>query len=465
MTLAMKRRFVAIWSVGILMLCGVLALASERPTEPVIDAIRLGEHRSGHTRVVLDMDSDPDFAVTPGAGGDGPALEISIANGRFTLDGAPAATGIVSAVALEQGSARLSLSETALPVRSFVLEPTEKVAHYRLVIDIEPVGGPVFAQAVEATAQRAHERIAETSPNDDPDAALAGAVEASAPNTTDPAEVSTENVRTVTVASARVPSLKPQRPARTASVRPQSAGRRSAGGLTIVIDPGHGGHDPGAIGQSGLKEKIVTWRAAETLGEILAERGYNVIFTREGDTYVAHDARIETARARQADMFLSIHADANRNPNVRGASIYTLSEARSEKMAREAATGGDFRVFDRELAGTDRDVNSILFDLANEDTKTHSARLASALIAEMKGRVPMVNNTHRKAGLLVLLSPDVPAVLVELAFLSNRADEANLGSRRWRRNTVTAIADGIDRYFGATGRRVGAAGIGYSATN
>ncbi|MEM9234716.1 MAG: N-acetylmuramoyl-L-alanine amidase, partial [Pseudomonadota bacterium] len=153
---------------------------------------------------------------------------------------------------------------------------------------------------------------------------------------------------------------------------------------------------------------------------------------------------------------LSIHADANPVASVRGASVYTLSEARSDKMLAEVADEGDFRIFNREFSAEDREVSSILFDLAKTDTKNQSERLAAALIRNMQGRIKMVNNTHRHAALVVLLSPDVPAVLVELAFMSNELDEANLGSRTWRNNATMAIADGIDAYF-ATGRRAGAA--------
>ena len=223
----------------------------------------------------------------------------------------------------------------------------------------------------------------------------------------------------------------------------------------IVIDPGHGGKDPGAIGTgTGLEEKRVTWSVAQALEKELTARGYEVVFTRTGDTFVPLHDRIEIARRRQADMFLSLHADANPVPSVRGASVYTLSEDRSAKMAEEVAESGDFRLFDRKLSSEDQEVSSILFDLANTDTKNQSARLATALIRHMRGRVRMVNNTHRKAGLVVLLSPDVPAVLVELAFMSNDQDEANLGSHTWRKNTASAIADGIDGYF-ALGRRAG----------
>lgn len=460
MKLVMKRAL-SLWSVAILTFCGILALAGERTTAPVVENVRLGVHKSGQTRVVIDMDAAPGYVIVPQDKG-GPEIVVLIENMSVNFGGneLPGARGLVEEVRVEDSRLVIDLDETALPAKDFVLEPTEKNEKYRLVLDLEAAGATDFAAATSEGAVKlaafmrpASETpaaakkpadipavIAQEMPDETPPLDIPSVVKAAA------AEEIAGNPKPMT----RIPRL---RPGRTYSAtQPQS----SSGKLVIVIDPGHGGHDPGAIGSTGLEEKRVTWSAAKALGKELTSRGYQIVYTRQGDEFVALDQRIEIARLRQADMFISLHADANPVASVRGASVYTLSEDRNEQMALEATSQGDFRLFDREISSEDREVSSILYDLANTDTKNQSERLASSLIRRMKGRVLMVNNTHRHASLVVLLSPDVPAVLIELSFMSNTLDEANLGSRTWRQNTVVAIADGIDDYF-AQGRRAGLA--------
>lgn len=442
------KRTLSLWSIGILTLCGILAVASEQVTSPEIENIRLGAHKNGHTRIVLDMDAAPSFDVHPSSANDFTLyLLINQASYDVIEYDLPGNVGLVEAIGFRGGVLTITLEKPALPVRRFVLEPTKDTPHYRLVIDLEGVSTSAFSTAVaqvppqappSSKMKTAETSVAKTQMENKPPADISDVVTAAAPDLADPASAGSV---------IPVPSLKP-RASDTSSVR------SSGGRLTIAIDPGHGGKDPGAIGSTGLQEKRVTWSVAQLLKAELSSRGYNVVLTRDGDTYVKLPKRIELAREYQADMFLSIHADANPVASVRGASVYTLSEARSEKMAKEAAAGGDFKLFDRELSGEDRDVSTILFDLANTDTKNQSEILAASLISKMQGRMKMVNNTHRHAGLVVLLSPDVPAVLVELAFMSNKHDEANLGSRTWRKNAAVSIADGVDAYF-VNGRRAG----------
>ncbi|WP_370338638.1 N-acetylmuramoyl-L-alanine amidase [Parvularcula marina] len=458
MTKLMKRAL-SLWSVAILTFCGILALAGERATAPIVENVRLGVHKSGHTRVVLDMDAAPGYELVPRQSNGG-EIVILIENVSFSLgsDGLPASKGVVNKVTTGEGRVTIDLAETALPARDFVIEPSGNNESYRLVIDLEPVNGAAFLTAAADAASIL--AAAEAKPKPEPTKKKPSKkVETAkveelktAPPMDIPSVVQAAAAESATSSApsrmTRIPSLRPGRVYTETPATPSDK-------LVIVIDPGHGGKDPGSIGRTtGLEEKRVTWSAAQALGKELTKRGYEVAFTRNGDEFIDLEERIKFARARQADMFVSIHADANPVLSVRGASVYTLSEDRSEKMAAEATSQGDFRLFDRELSSEDKDVSSILFDLANTDTKNQSERLAAHLVQNMKGRVKMVNNTHRHGGLVVLLSPDVPAVLVELAFMSNEDDEANLGSRTWRNNAAAAIADGIDDYF-ANGRRAG----------
>ncbi len=439
-TKRIMKRVLTLWSVVILSLCGVLALADDRAVPPLIKAVRMGVDASGQTRIVLDIDNAPKYDVLPIDGAER-SLLLTVDDAAFATNlDLGTARGAIASVAAETSAVRLTLNTPALPVRTFVIDPSAKVPHYRLVVDLGAVRGGVFAEAAaEAIPQVIAGEPASEAPEETP--------------TVEDTPVVVAELPTVTGPTAPPPSLKPV----TEHAAEQPA-QREPGSTVIVIDPGHGGFDPGAIGSSGLKEKTITLSAAVVLADILRERGYDVRLTREDDSFVELEERIEFARNQQADLFLSLHADANPVPHARGASVYTLSETRSSQMAQELTEHGDFRVFDVDMTEADGDIGTILFDLANTDTKNQSARLATALIAELKGVIPMVNNTHRKAGLKVLLSPDVPAVLFELAFLSNADDEANLSSVRWRNRAMAAVADGIDLYFSQTpgGRRAAA---------
>jgi N-acetylmuramoyl-L-alanine amidase len=426
----------ALWSVVFLSLVGILAAANERVTSPKVEQVRLGVHANGQTRIVLDMNEAPDYRIVPQAEG-GNRLVVAIERGDFGGVASPRATGLVKRAEIRDGRLAIELASTALPVSSFVLPPAKGVAHHRLVIDVSPVSQAEFAEAVAAAPALIAVAAVSEAPEKTPARATA------ADDSPLPPEL-----RALAAGMTPQPNLKPRR-ARRADPEPAAApviaARRDA--PVIVIDPGHGGHDPGAVGPTGVREEDMTLSAAQVLADILRSRGYAVTLTRNDDVYLKHEDRIEIARRQQADLFMSLHADALSDRSVRGASVYTLSEDRSSRMADEVTSTGDFRIFDREFHEEDTDVSSILFDLANNDTKNHSVRLANALINRMRGRVTMVNNTHRQAGLKVLLSPDVPAVLVELAFISNEIDEANLQSVQWRRRAMSAIADGIDDYF------------------
>ena len=214
----------------------------------------------------------------------------------------------------------------------------------------------------------------------------------------------------------------------------------------VVIDAGHGGHDPGALGLQGTKEKDVNLRAALKLRDILVKSGnYDIILTRETDVIVDFDDRISIARDAEADIFISIHADAAGNRAVAGASVYTLSTAgddRRENMRRQK--GWDIPL---EVEPPGEAVTSILEDLVTRETQNKSAEFASVLIPELEDVGPVLRNSHRQGNLYVLLAPDVPAVLLEIGFLTNPNDEARLSSGTGINRTMEAVHRAIDLYF------------------
>ena len=236
----------------------------------------------------------------------------------------------------------------------------------------------------------------------------------------------------------------PTAPARTP---PPRAAERPAERPLIFIDAGHGGRDPGATGAE-TRESAVTLAAALDLKRELERTGrYRVRLTRDTDAYVALYRRVAIARQADADLFISLHADAGADPATRGASVYTLSEQGAGRAVREFTRGENWHR-SLNLPGRDPSVDRILLDMTQRATQNRSAQLARTLLGELEGADhPMLRRSHRDAGLAVLLAPDVPAVLLEMGFITNPEDERLLNDSRTRRGLMRVVADGIDRYF------------------
>ncbi|MBL4617638.1 MAG: N-acetylmuramoyl-L-alanine amidase [Robiginitomaculum sp.] len=221
----------------------------------------------------------------------------------------------------------------------------------------------------------------------------------------------------------------------------------------IVIDAGHGGKDPGAVGtHKKTREKHVNLRAALALKKRLEKSGkYKVYLTRSTDRFIELEDRVKIARNRQADLFISLHADAAANKNARGSSVYTLAERARGRSRREILKGNDWLI-DVDLAAAAPEVNAILIDLSARQTKNQSAVFAELLVPELAKAGPLLGNTHRNGNLFVLLAPDVPAVLIEIGFLSNRQDEIKLNTKRYITKITNSIGDAVDKYFRQTDR-------------
>ena len=218
----------------------------------------------------------------------------------------------------------------------------------------------------------------------------------------------------------------------------------------VVIDAGHGGHDPGAVGV-GFREKTLALGLATALrDELLREGGVRVALTRDDDKFLALDERVEIARKLGADLFLSIHADsAGEKDQVAGASVYTLSrKASSEAAARVAASENSAdSVNGVPLAGTSDAVSSILVDLAQRRTSEESASFAGLILREGQGILELNPDPRRSADFVVLRAPDVPSVLYESGFISNAADAARLSSPAGQKRFARVMAHAIRIYF------------------
>lgn len=221
--------------------------------------------------------------------------------------------------------------------------------------------------------------------------------------------------------------------------------------IVIAIDPGHGGHDPGAVGRGRTREKDVALSVSKLLAKrINAQSGMRAILTRDKDVYVDHRERMELARRHKADLFVSVHADAVDDPKPRGASVYVLSlKGASDEAARRLAEreNASALVGGVSLAGKDQVLASVLLDLSQNAALGASLEVADKVIGELAEIGPVHRRKVQQAGLLVLKSPDVPSILVETAFISNPSEEKKLRNVSHQRKLADAIHAGIRNYF------------------
>lgn len=245
----------------------------------------------------------------------------------------------------------------------------------------------------------------------------------------------------------------------------EQEGGRSAPSQTkhkpvVVLDPGHGGVDPGAISLGGKYEKNIVFAFAQMLKKKLEASGkYRVVMTRDKDIFIPLEERVKRARSEQADLLLSIHANAMdlKHPvfgkaaaDVRGASVYTLSEEASDDLAKAIAKRENTAdiVAGAEFAGaTDDDLASILIDLMHRETKNLSVAFARTLLTNFKKQVKLTPKPHRFANFRVLKAQDVPSVLLELGYLSHKGDERAMTSTEWQQKTSDKVVKAINAFF------------------
>lgn len=375
------------------------ALSQNAWAETVARGIRIGVH-NGTTRVVLDLSAPVSFHVFALADPYRIVLDLPDIGWQVPAGTARRSGGLVAGLRYghyQQGNARvvLDLRGPGVVDKSFMLSATKRHGP-RLVIDIKPASRQAFM-----------------------------AVRKPPP----------------------IPAARPDKKAQT--VKPK---RRPAQMPLVVIDPGHGGVDPGAIGISGTFEKGVTLDMARQIGKAITALGrQRVRLTRVGDVFISLRRRVAIARAAEADLFISIHADSIGNKRIRGGGIYTLSEKSSDKESAALAAKENRAdvIAGVNLTGHDDQVASILIDLTQRETMNYSAQFAAALVPELRQLIRMRRKPHRFAGFRVLKAPDVPSVLIELGYLSNRQDERMLTNAGSRAAIAASIARAVDNYFRA----------------
>jgi len=241
-------------------------------------------------------------------------------------------------------------------------------------------------------------------------------------------------------------------PAQSAKAEPsEDAPPRLNRMITIALDPGHGGEDPGAIGASGSREKDVVLAIAKRLkARIEQQPNMRVMLTRDADYFVPLQVRVQKARKVQADLFVSIHADAFVEPTARGSSVFALSEkGASSTAARWLANKENSAdlIGGVNLRGQDHQLASVLLDLSTTAQINDSMKLARAVLGEIGGINKLHKGSVEQAGFAVLKAPDIPSILVETAFISNPEEEARLTDDGYQNQMADALMSGIRKYF------------------
>ncbi|MSO85179.1 MAG: N-acetylmuramoyl-L-alanine amidase [Rhodospirillales bacterium] len=451
--------------------------AAHAQSKPLVSDIRAAENGE-RTRFVLELDRPVAFTVFPLA--DPYRVVIDLPEVGWQLPGRPLPAGIGLMERLryglfQPGTTRVVLDMKA-PVaieRAFWLDPDAQGRH-RLVVDI----GRIERDAMIAGLREAQVKVAPDkteksagTPGDGPSAAspaarMAGLTPPPPPSPAAPpaASKSPRQISPPALADTGEDGASEKKSAQEAAlpaaaepeVAPfgapprQPLSRRAGGKRIIVVDPGHGGPDPGTIGVQGTYEKHITLAMAKEIKIQLEQTGrYKVVLTRDRDIFLRLRDRVAHAREAEADLFLSIHADSIADGAARGPSVYTLSEKASDREAAELAEKENKAdvIAGLDLSHETPEVGSILIDLAQRETMNRSAHFAAGLVGEFRKEASVLRNTHRFAGFAVLKAPDVPSVLVELGFLSNPAEEKALASRAYRVKLAQAIARATDRFF------------------
>ncbi len=412
-----------------------------------------------YTRVTLELDtplpathftvSDPPRVVVDFEG-----IDLTVAL-RELVARVQADDPYIAGVRIGQnrpGVARLVLDlKLAVDAQVFALTPVGDYRH-RMVIDLYPLQPPdpiveLIAQNARSTSAAQAARNARIASGTRPAAPSSGSASPPArPDASDPLAQWLQE---------RTPAPRPQSGIARAEVGPDLRVDRV---VTIAIDPGHGGEDPGAIGPGGTMEKEVVLAIARRLRDRLAaESNWRVLMTRDGDFFVPLATRVRKAAAVSADLFISIHADAFTSPEARGSSVFVLSERGASSVGarwlanqeNRADQIGGVNIGGATVRAADREVSGVLIDLTTAAQIRHSRRLGTAVLSELGQLGPVHKPAVEQAAFAVLKAPDIPSVLVETAFISHPQEEEKLRDPLFQDQMAQALHIGIRNYFRA----------------
>ncbi len=372
-------------------------------TPPVVLSARIGEH-DDRTRFVIELSDPVNLRTFTLSNPDRVVVDMPEVSWRLSAPPRPSGLGSVKSYrygVFRKGYSRMviDLSRPVTVSDPLVIPPANGFG-YRVVIDLFPTqrakfntdaGWPADLKARETDAERLRAMIAEA---------------------------------------------------------PRPSGRK-----VIVIDPGHGGLDSGTNGVNDLLEKDLVLAEGIKLAKALRARDYVVHLTRDSDAFVPLPERVAIARKLKADLMISLHADSNPDSDVNGLSIYTLNDGRSDREAAALAKRENQSdiIAGVDLSNANSPVAPILIDLAQRDTMNRSSRFAETALSHLHGVTDILaRSPHRAASLAVLVAPDVPSVLIELGYLSNRSDAAQMNTDAWRERVARTIANAVDRHFGVS---------------
>jgi N-acetylmuramoyl-L-alanine amidase len=401
-----------IWTIRIIgaLLFGIVWF-SAHAAPPIVSDARLGAHPD-KTRLVLDLNQPVQYKVFTLSNPYRVVVDFPALVWRVTRAEKEQARGVISSFRyglFQAGISRLviDVSKPVQVTRHQILRPGPG-GQYRFLIDLSPVSPAAFSAGNKLYASQGWQQYHQQQQQ---------------------------------VALRRAPPIPPKR----VPPRPRVPAKH-----IVMIDPGHGGPDPGAIGVRGLREKVVTMRASQAVKAALERTGkYKVFMTRDNDVYVPLRKRYQKAEDAKAELFISIHADSHRSRSVRGASVYSLSEKSSDREAAALARRENRSdiIAGIDLSSQSDTVASILIGLRQRQTMNESALFGEILISELARDIKVLRNTHRFAGFAVLKSPDIPSVLIELGYLSNPADEGKFRNSDFYNRLSGAILRSVEKYF------------------
>jgi N-acetylmuramoyl-L-alanine amidase len=414
-------------------------------------------------RLIVDLSSPSEFAIATLEGPERIAIDVKASKLDILEPAGVTGTGLVgdfSTVMAEDGRARteLTLTQPATVQQAYLLDPIAGQPA-RLVVDLIPTTEGDFearaasdlANSQGGVAPSSSEAVAtpgELRPTLPPPSSAFAAVAPPSSAAEDP----------TTVAALPYASAEPATPAATPLA---PAALASGSRPLIVIDPGHGGIDNGASAPSGIHEKDITLAFALQLRDLLVGTGmFDVAMTRDDDSYLTLNERVDLARENRADLFISLHADTFQEADIRGASIYTRDERATDILDKVLADGENRSDI---VAGyvqpdTKPAVVDILVDLMRRQVRQQAYIAAQDMVKAMQPSVALRRFPLRQADFFVLQAPDVPSMLIELGFMSNNADIANLENIDWRNKVVNAISQGVQDYFRDSGTIVASGG-------
>ncbi|MBP2446325.1 N-acetylmuramoyl-L-alanine amidase [Rhizobium leguminosarum] len=356
------------------------------------------------TRIVIDFDREPRFSVHYIANPERIVIDLPATAFGFPAKDL-AARGLFKDIRygkMDEERARIVLT-TAGPVKLALakVQADEAGKGHRLVLDAEMIDKQAFAELVKSQSW------SDRTSNDGSEA---------------------------TETTSAIPA-------------PEKA---APGDFVIAVDAGHGGIDTGAIGvDTKTEEKQVTLAFAKALTDRLnKEPGIKAFLTREDDEFLSLSQRVLIARQNHAGLFISLHADTLKQKDIRGATVYTISDKASDKLAADLAERENLsdQIAGKETVAEPPEVADILLDLTRRETQAFSISLAESVLNSFKDQVGTINNPHRHAGFRVLQAPDVPSILLEIGFLSNAEDEKLLLDESWRGKIVGLLTDAVKRY-------------------